>query len=72
MCSFSLSSRLVSARDDMCPVVSGSLREMSLQALLKFEGPAGSLNCFSLSPPFLGSTVFFDHLFGIRLNAHER
>ena len=31
-----------SARDDMFPVVSGSLREMSLQALLKYEGPADS------------------------------
>ena len=29
-----------SARGDMCPVVSGSLREMSLQAVLKNEGPA--------------------------------
>ena len=29
-----------SARDDMFPVISGSLREMSLQALLKYEGPA--------------------------------
>ena len=29
-----------SARDGMCPVVSGSLREMFLQALLKFDGPA--------------------------------
>ena len=28
------------ARDDMFPVVSDSLREMSLQTLLKFEGPA--------------------------------
>ena len=46
-----------SARDDMYPVVSGSLREMSLQALLKYEGPADSLNCFSLCPPFLGSTM---------------
>ena len=29
-----------SARDDMFPVISDSLREMSLQALLKYEGPA--------------------------------
>ena len=29
-----------SARDGLCPVVSDSLREMSLQALLKYEGPA--------------------------------
>ena len=31
-----------SARDDMFPVVSDSLREMSLHALLKYEGPAVS------------------------------
>ena len=29
-----------SARDDMFPVISDSLRVMSLQALLKYEGPA--------------------------------
>ena len=29
-----------SARDEMCPVVSGSIPDMSLQAMLKFEGPA--------------------------------
>ena len=46
------------ARDDMCPVVPGNLREMSLQAMLKFEGPAASLNCFSLFPPFLESALF--------------
>ena len=39
----------------MCPVVaSGSLREMSLQALLKFEGPADYVNFFwVLSCPFI-------------------
>ena len=29
-----------SARDDRFPVISDSLREMSLQVLLKYEGPA--------------------------------
>ena len=47
-----------SARDDMCPVFSGSLREMSLQAMLKYEGPTASSNCFSLFPPFLESALF--------------
>ena len=37
---FSVSS-IDSARDYICPVVSGSLREVSLQAMLKYEGPAG-------------------------------
>ena len=37
--SFSFSS-IGSARDGMCPVVSSSQRKMSLQALMKFEGPA--------------------------------
>ena len=39
-----------SARDGMCPVVSGSLREMSLQALLKFEGPTVYVKLFLGSP----------------------
>ena len=47
-----------SARDDMCPVFSGSQREMSLQAMLKYEGPAASSNCFSLFHPFLESALF--------------
>ena len=38
--------RLVSARDDMCPVVSGGLRERSLHVMLKFEGPASLNYCF--------------------------
>ena len=59
-----------SARDGMCTVVSGSFREMSLPALLKQEGLADSLNCFSLFHPLLVCTVF-DHLFGIRLGAFE-
>ena len=29
-----------SARDDVCPMTLGSFREMSVQALMKFEGPA--------------------------------
>ena len=37
--SFSFSS-FDSAHDDMCPVTSGSFREMSVQALMKIEGPA--------------------------------
>ena len=37
---FSQSSRLVSARDDMCPVVSDSLRGRSFHAMLNYEGPA--------------------------------
>ena len=53
---FSQSSRLVSARDDMCPVVSGGLRERSLHALLKFEGPATIVKLlFSLPPLILHS-----------------
>ena len=33
-------SSIGSAHDDMCPVTSGSFREMSVQALIKFEDPA--------------------------------
>ena len=36
----SLFSSIGSARDGMCPLISGSRREMSLQALMKFESPA--------------------------------
>ena len=54
---FSQSSRLFSAHDDMCPVGSGSVREMCLQAMRKYEGPAASLICFSLFPPQLESAL---------------
>ena len=50
--SSSLSSRLVSARDDMCLVVSGSLRERSLHAMLKFEGLAAIVKLFSTLSSF--------------------
>ena len=55
----------------MCPLVLGSLREMFLQALLKFEVPAVSfLFLFTLSSlPWVYNV--FDHLFGIRLGALE-
>ena len=39
-CFFFSFSSFGSARDGWCPVVSGSLREMSLQVLLKVEGLA--------------------------------
>ena len=43
---FSQSSRLVSARDDMCPVVSDSLRGRSFHAMLNYEGPASLVKLF--------------------------
>ena len=46
MLSFSESSRLVPAHDDMCLVVSDSLRGRSLHAMLKYEGPASSVKLF--------------------------
>ena len=42
----------------MCPVVSGSLREMSLQAMLKYEGPAAFVEYFSHFLPFFDSALF--------------
>ena len=63
MCAFSRSSRLVSARDDMCPVVSRGLRERSLHTMLKFEGPAAIVKLLFSLPPFLDSLHFFDHFF---------
>ena len=72
MCSFSQSSRLVPARRDMCLVVSGSLREMFLHAMLKYESPAFIVelifHTFLLS---LHLALFFDQIFGIRLGAFE-
>ena len=47
--SFSFSS-FGSARGGLCPVISGSVREMSLQALMKFEGPATVWNYFWVLP----------------------
>ena len=55
---FSQFSRLVSARDDMCPVVSGGLRERSLHAMLKFEGPAAIVKLLFSLPPLLDSVQF--------------
>ena len=43
---FSSVSPIGSARDNICPVVSGSLRGMSLQAMLKYEGPAALVKMF--------------------------
>ena len=40
VCSFFSVFSFGSARDALFPVISESLREMSLQALLKYEGPA--------------------------------
>ena len=47
-----------SACDDMCPMVSGSLREMSLQALLKFECPAAIVKLLFSLPPFVHFAQF--------------
>ena len=62
--SFSCSS-IGFARDDICPVILGSLREMSLQALMKFEG---SCNCFWFSH-IPGVCFVLHHLFWVRLGA---
>ena len=43
---FSSVSSIGSARDDICPVVSGSLRGMSLRAVLKCERPAALVKLF--------------------------
>ena len=67
---FSVSS-IGSARDDICPVVSGSLREMSLQAMLKYEGPATLFKLLFTLSSFPCICTIFDHLFGIRLGALE-
>ena len=69
MLSFSASSRLVPAHDDMCLVGSDSLRGRSFHAMLRYEGPASLVKLFSHIPPFLASCTIFDHLFGIRLGA---
>ena len=53
------------------PVVSGSLREMSLQAMLKYEGPAALVYLFFELSSFLCTCTIFDHIFGIRLDALE-
>ena len=52
---FSQSSRLVSVRDDMCLVVSDSLRGRSFHAMLKYESPAAIVKLFPHFPPFLDS-----------------
>ena len=57
-CFFSYSS-FSSARDGLCPVISDSLRGMSLQALLKFE-------------VFLVSAPFLHHLCRVRLGALQK
>ena len=47
VCSFSQSSRLDSARNDMCPLAcSGSLRGRSFHAMLNYEGPASLVKLF--------------------------
>ena len=51
---FSQSSRLVSARDNMCPVVSESLRGRSLHAMLKYESPAIIVKLFFTLSSFPG------------------
>ena len=45
--------------------------EFSLQALLKYEGPADSLNCFFTVSSISRVYNVFDHLFGIRTGALE-
>ena len=50
---FPQSSRLVSARDDMFVLVSVSLRERTLHAMLKFEGPASIVKLFLSLSSFL-------------------
>ena len=44
--SFSASSRLVFEHDDMCLVISDSLRGRSFNAMLTYEGPASLVNLF--------------------------
>ena len=64
---FFSASSIGSPRDDMCPLVS----EMSLQAMLNYEGPAALVKLFFTLFPFLWVYNVFDHLFGIRLGARE-
>ena len=60
-----------SARVDMCPVVSGNLCVMSLQAMLKCEDPAVFVKLFFTLSSFPCICTVFDHIFGIRLGALE-
>ena len=46
MLSLSASSPLVPAHDDMCLMVSDSLRGRSIHAMLKYEGPASLVKLF--------------------------
>ena len=67
MCFFSESSRLVPAHDDMCLMVSDSLRGKSLHAMLKYEGPASIVKLFFTLSSCPCILHIFDHIFGIRL-----
>ena len=60
-----------SARGDMCLVVSGRLREMSLHAMLIYEGRAALVTLFFTLSFFPCICTIFDHMFGIRFGALE-